>query len=214
MRKVIILGAAGHIARLAAKQLISETDDQLTLFVRHPKKLTDVNEKRETIVVGDVNNETELTAALKGQDIVYANLGPDNTDQMVPHIVKAMHTAGLKRLIWISTLGVFNEVPGKFGEWNKQMLNPSGYLPTQSKAAEEIEASDLDYTIVRPNWLTDKNEVDYETTGRHDAMKGTEVSRQSVADYVVKLLQNPTKDVRTSVGLNKPHTDGDKPSFY
>ncbi|GAB5054126.1 NAD(P)H-binding protein [Pediococcus parvulus] len=214
MSKIIILGAAGHIARLAAKQLIKETDDQLKLFVRHPKKLTDVDKNRETVVVGDVNNESELAAALKGQDLVYANLGPDDTDKMIPHIVNAMHEAGLKRLIWISTLGVFDEVPGKFGDWNKQMLNPSGYLPTQSKAASEIEASDLDYTIIRPNWLTNKDEVDYEVTGRHDEMKGTEVSRKSVADYVVKLVQNPKKDVRTSIGLNKPNTDSDKPSFY
>ena len=81
MSKVIILGAAGHIARLAAKQLIKETDDQLKLFVRHPKKLTDVDKNRETVVVGDVNNESELAAALKGQDLVYANLGPDDTDK-------------------------------------------------------------------------------------------------------------------------------------
>ncbi|MCY7939622.1 NAD(P)H-binding protein [Bacillus inaquosorum] len=29
---------------------------------------------------------------------------------------------------------------------------------------EIIEASDLDYTILRPAWFTNKDEIDYETT--------------------------------------------------
>jgi uncharacterized protein YbjT (DUF2867 family) len=43
-----------------------------------------------------------------------------------------------------------------------------------------IEASDLDYTILRPAWLTDKEEVDYETTERNEPFKGTEVSARAL----------------------------------
>ena len=34
------------------------------------------------------------------------------------------------------------------------------------KAADIIEASTLDYTIIRPAWLTFKNETDYEVTSK------------------------------------------------
>ncbi len=34
----------------------------------------------------------------------------------------------------------------------------------------------LDYTITRPAWLTDRNEVGYELTGKGEAFKGTEAS--------------------------------------
>ena len=37
-------------------------------------------------------------------------------------------------------------------------------LTKYRKAADLIEASDLDYTIIRPAWLTFKNESDYEIT--------------------------------------------------
>jgi hypothetical protein len=44
--------------------------------------------------------------------------------------------------------------------------------------------------------------------------KGTEVSRRSIADLVVKLAQDPTRDVRGSLDVDKPGTDGDKPAWY
>ena len=88
------------------------------------------------------------------------------------------------------------------------------YLVTYRKAADIIEASNLDYTIIRPAWLSDDDEVDYETTQKNEPFKGTEVSRKSVAALVVKLIGNPALEIRRSLGVNKPNTDGDKPSFY
>lgn len=128
-------------------------------------------------------------------------------------MVAALEAAGVGRLIWISTLGIYDEVPGASGRWNRQMLD-GGYLEPYSAAARVIEASKIDYTIVRPAWLTDRDGVDYELTQKGEPFKGTEVSRKSVADLVVKLAQDPTRDVRGSVGINKPGTDGDKPSWY
>lgn len=78
----------------------------------------------------------------------------------------------------------------------------------------KIEASDFDYTVLRPAWLTDNDEIDYEITEKGEAFKGTEVSRKSVASLVVKLVESPDFQVRGNLGVNKPNTDGDKPTFY
>ncbi|MCT0196690.1 NAD-dependent dehydratase [Lactobacillus helveticus] len=154
-----------------------------------------------------------MLPAIKDVDIVYANLAGGNIEDQAKTVVKAMDEAGVKRLIWISSLGVYDEVPGKFGEWNKNTLG--SYLTTYRAAADQITASDLDYTVIRPAWLTNKNEVDYEITrGAHTPFKGTEVSRLSVASYINDLVEDPSKDVRENVGLNKPNTDGDKPAWY
>jgi len=88
------------------------------------------------------------------------------------------------------------------------------YLPPFRKAADAIEASALDYTILRPAWLTDADEVIYETTGRHEHFKGTEVSRKSVAALVVEYIRDPKNLSHKNLGVNKPNTDGDKPAFY
>ena len=100
-----------------------------------------------------------------------------------------MKDAGVKRLIFIASLGIYDEVPGKFGAWNRRTI--AKYLPTFRKAADLIEASGLDYAILRPAWLTDEDEVDYETTGRDEPFKGTEVSRKSVAALVIECIHHP-----------------------
>ena len=110
-------------------------------------------------------------------------------------------------------LGIYDEVPGEYGKWNHRMLD-GGYLQTYSAAAKVIEESDLDYTIIRPAWLSDDDEVDYELTQKDEPFQGTEVSRKSVGALVAELVKNPADSIGASLGVNKPGTDGDKPSWY
>jgi hypothetical protein len=65
----------------------------------------------------------------------------------------------------------------------------------------------------RPAWLTDKDEVDYGTTERNEPFRGTEVSRKSVADLIVKIIESHQRSRRRNLGVNKPNTTGDKPAF-
>lgn len=97
----------------------------------------------------------------------------------------------VKRLISITSLGIYDELPGKFQQWNKRMIGP--VLQTYRKAADLIEAYDFDYTVIRPAWLTDKDEMSFETTSRHETFKDTEVSRKSVAALIVDLINHPPR---------------------
>lgn len=215
MKKIAVLGASGQIAQLAEPLLLKDENNELVLFLRHPNKLdaSQLDQNRIEIVKGDASRVEELSEALAGVDIVYANLAGSNIEDQAKAVVAAMDKLGIKRLIWISSLGVYDEVPGKFGEWNKATLG--SYLTTYRSAADVITASDLDYTIIRPAWLTNKDEVDYEETiGAQTPFKGTEVSRLSVASHVADLVADPSKEIKGNIGLNKPNTDGDKPAWY
>ena len=208
-KKVLVLGAAGAIAQHAIEFLKDKKDIELTLFARNAKRLTKY-ESVAHIIEGDVLNESQLGAAIKGKDIVYANLAGKVID-MAKLIVKVMNQNNVKRLIFISSIGIYDEVPGAFGKWNNETLG--NYLVEYRKAADVIEASTLDYTVVRPAWLTNKDEVEYELTHKGESFKGTEVSRKSIGAYVADLVEHPQKDVRDSIGVNKPNTDGNKPAF-
>ncbi|RYQ10157.1 NAD-dependent dehydratase [Bifidobacterium pseudolongum subsp. globosum] len=219
MTAITILGANGRIARIAEGMLLEHNDIKLTLFVHHDNELSEDirNNANVTIVKGDAKNPDDVLAAIEGADEVYANLAAtqDSSADIIPMakaVVDMMDKAGIKRLVWISSLGIYNEVPGEFGAWNANILGD--YLVNYRKAVDVIEASDLDYTIIRPAWLTDKDEVDFEITEKGELFRGTEVSRKSVASEVVKLLLNPDEEVRASIGLDKPGTDGDKPEWY
>jgi len=51
-------------------------------------------------------------------------------------------------------------VPGALRQWNRRQPGP--LLCPYRAAADTIEASGLDYTILRPAWLTNPDEVSYE----------------------------------------------------
>lgn len=219
MTTIAVLGANGRIARIAEDMLLAHDDIELTLFIHTEDELgADIKDNpRVTVVKGDAKNPDDVLNAINGADEVYANLAAtqDSSADIIPMakaVVDMMDKAGIKRLVWISSLGIYNEVPGEFGAWNANILGD--YLVNYRKAVDVIEASDLDYTIIRPAWLTDKDEVDFEITEKGELFRGTEVSRKSVASEVVELLLDPDKEVRTSIGLDKPGTDGDKPEWY
>ena len=147
------------------------------------------------VVEGDAQDAKALAAAMLGHDVVYANLdGP--LAQMARNLVAAMHTSGLKRLIFISSMGIYGEVPGQA---YRSVLDP------YRDAAAVIEQSDLDYTLLRPSWLNDRDEIAYGTTQRGEPFKAGDdtVSRKSVADLVVKLSLIPDLHVRQSLGVHK-----------
>lgn len=212
MTNVLIIGANGKIARIAERFMIADENVQVTLFLRRAARLDGLKDQVKAIIEGDASNEQELAQAMAGQDVVYANLAGENIVAQAQAVRVAMEQSGVQRLIWISTIGIYDEVPGKFGEWNKNILGD--YITNYRAAADQIEQSALDYTIIRPAWLTDKDEVDYELTQKGEDFKGTEVSRKSIAALVYHLVINQQEHVRESLGVNKPGTDGDKPAWY
>lgn len=194
--KVLILGAYGQIARVATDLFLARSDATLTLYLRNARRLSGIGHpERVRLLEGDVMDAKALRAAMVGQEVVYANLSGDMEAQ-ARNIVAAMDAEGIKRLIFISSMGIYDEVPGQRYD---SVLDP------YRNAAQVIESSDLDYTIVRPAWLNNKDEIAYGTTqkGEPFANPSAVVSRKSVADLVVKLALTPGTGVRNSLGVHK-----------
>ncbi|MBY5927615.1 SDR family oxidoreductase [Halomonas sp. DP8Y7-3] len=211
MQNVLILGANGQISKWVVKALANEQNISQTLLLRDPRKLTGNEPANAKVVIGNVLDKKLLKSAMAGQDIVYANLTGEDLDRQAQSVIAAMQATGVRRLVFVLALGIYDEVPGKFGEWNNAIIGED--LKPFRRAADAIESSGLDYTILRPAWLTDEDEVDYELTDRDEPFKGTVVSRKSVADLIVKVIDSPARHVAANLGVNKAHTDGDKPYF-
>lgn len=211
MKNILILGASGQIAQWVIKALAGDKQIHQTLLLRDPGKLTGREPANAKVVIGNVLDKQLLKTAMAGQDIVYANLTGEDLDTQARSVIAAMQAAGVKRLIFVLALGIYDEVPGKFGEWNNTIIGED--LKPFRRAADAIEASGLDYTILRPAWLMDEDEVDYELTSKGQPFKGTVVSRKSVGDLIAKVIASPELYVGESLGVNKPNSDGDKPYF-
>ena len=190
---VLILGAAGQIARVAIQELLTRTGANLTLYARNARRLG-AETDRTRIVDGDVMDTAKLALAMDGQDIVYANLS-GNMEAQAKAIVSAMKANGVGRVIFISSMGIYDEVPG---ERHGAILDP------YRNSAKVIEGSGFDYAIIRPAWLNDRDEIAYGTTtkGKPFENPGAYVSRKSVADLIVKLVQQPGLG-NVSLGVHK-----------
>ena len=112
MTSILIVGANGSIARVAADLFLKETDARLTLYLRNARRLKRLESDPVRVVEGDVLDTKTLTQAMAGQDVVYANLAGDLVP-MARSVVTAMRDAGVRRLIWISSMGIYGEVPGQ-----------------------------------------------------------------------------------------------------
>lgn len=192
MTNILILGANGQLARNTLPVLLAHPDVSLTLFLRSAHRLTNPAPDRVRKVEGDVLDRAALEAAMQGQDVVYANLSGDMAAQ-ARTIIDAMHHTGLKRLIFISSMGIYGEVPG---EQYKKVLDP------YRDAALLIEASDLDYTVLRPGWFTRERRVSYQLTQKGEPFRGYEVSMNSLSDLITRLALDPEMEVRHSIGVS------------
>lgn len=191
--KILILGANGQLARNTTLVFLRDTDAKLTLYLRRADRLGKFDQSRVTIVEGDVLDLARLQSAMKGQDVVFASLTGEMKKQ-AEDIVEAMHATGVSRLIFISSMGIYGEVPG---ERYRSVLDP------YRDSAAVIEASDLDYTILRPGWFTHDEQVSYGLTQKGEQFKGHDVSLNSLSDLIVKLALTPGMESRHSLGVSR-----------
>ena len=190
--RVLILGANGQLARNTTRVLLDDPAVTLTLYLRRAGRLKNPAPDRVRIVEGDVLDEDTLRHAMRDQDIVYANLAGDMAAQ-ARAIIDAMHAAGLKRLIFISSMGIYGEVPGE---------KYRGVLDPYRDSAALIEASDLDYTILRPGWFTRKPEGPYRITQKGEPFHGHDIALDSLSALIARIVTTPGLYLRCSIGVS------------
>jgi len=190
MKKVIVIGATGSLATYVVDEIQKLQDVLQTLFVRKKNRLRKSDLIDTIIVEGDVMDYRKLKEAIKGHDIVYVNLAGD-LEPMARNIVNAMKETNVNRIIAVSSIGIYDE-PVK-----------SALIPYR-KLADVIEAAGLDYTILRPDWFTNSNKIDYAITHKGEPETGSAISRKSIASFVASIIENPDLHKNANLGISKP----------
>lgn len=182
----------------------------ITLFVRNKSKLPP-NHAGHRVIEGDVADYESVVKAVRGHDIVYFGLSGD-LDSLSANVVNAMKETGVKRIIAISSMGIygaswkatFKGVINSPGFFNSLMLTLMKPLFSQyRKLAERVERSGLEYTILRPGRFTYEDEVNYKVTYKGQPESGRDISRKSIAAFVARVVNEPDTFVNQNVGLSK-----------
>ncbi len=190
MKKVIIIGASGSLAQHVIDAVKKLNGVEVTLFVRNRRRLNKGTEQGCTVIEGDAMDYGSVSQAIAGHDIVYVNLAGE-LEVMATNIVMATHQADVARIIAISSIGIY-ETPLR-----------SVLIPYR-KLADTIEKSGLTYTILRPDWFTNGDEIVYALTLKGEPESGTAISRKSIAAFVAKIIENPDLHKNENLGISKP----------
>ncbi len=191
MNKVIIIGATGSLAQYVIEAVKPLDNIALTLFARNKNSLSKTNTDGCKIIEGDAMNYNDVKNAVAGQDIVYVNLAGD-LEAMAKNIVKAMNETGVKRIIAISSIGIY-------------MTPLKPVLVPYRQLADVVESSGLEYTILRPDWFTNDNEISYAITHKGQPEKGTAISRKSIAACIATIIEKPELHKNENLGISKPN---------
>ena len=217
MKKVVILGANGQIARIVEHRILTEADladVELTLFLRQADRLANLADNpRVTVVEGDITDAQAVANVIAGQDIVVIGMVDHTPDNVITkNVITGMHVHQVTRVLATNVLGLYHEVGGEFGRWNAEMIGAG--MASARQADQLLAASDLDYTTLRLPWLNDRDEVAYTITTHDQPCDGGSGSRQSVADVMIKLISQPTLYQRESIGMANPVTQGQNRPVY
>lgn len=206
--QVLILGATGGTGRELVKQALGH-GHSVRVMARNPDRLKTVHPRLE-VLQGDISDTTALTAAAKGQDAVLSALGVNDRNpntilsEGVRNLLTAMKRQKVKRLIFVSSLGV-GDSKGQLGPMYNWVLLPSllkNIFADKERAEEVIRESKVDWTIVRPGALKNKLLTGKYRAGPDAAKKRwmPKIGRADVADFMLDALEH-NRFVREAPGI-------------
>ena len=200
MKNVLLLGATGTAGSAITQKLLNDTDCHITLFARHAMD-ADISNKRVTAINGDATNEVDLRTALKGHDVVYCAISGEQLPIVAQNLVTTMPECGAERLIFMGAVGIYNEIPDAMDGKDNVDNNPD-QVPNRD-AVQIIEASPLNYTILRPGYLQAGEENDFVLTVKGQAAKGYTTTISSVVKLAADLILDENLYVRKSVSITR-----------
>ena len=195
--KILVIGAAGGTGDELVKQA-EALGHEVTALVHHTEKYHPIPGVR--VVEGDVLNPATLEKVVPGQDAVFDALGGSTPwketsmeSDAARNVIAAMKSYGVTRLLVVSAIGVGGTkdlVPG----WYEKLIMPTflrGAMKDKEAMEPEVEASGLDWTLVRPGHL-----VNGERTGvvrlfePGDGEIAHKITRADVAAFMLDALAN------------------------
>ena len=191
---IAILGATGNFGITLTSKLLAVSDHHLTLISTSAGSKFEDN-YRITAKNVDATNIKTLKKALKDSDLVYCAIAGDYLPVMVDNIISCEP----KRLIFMTTVGVYNELE------NAAQLNVDNeplQIPNQY-SVNLIENSDIDYTIFRLGLLEHGDENDYIITKKGEKVKTHHTTAESVIKIALEIINNLELYSRESISITK-----------
>lgn len=193
---IAILGATGNFGRFFTAKLISIPNYQITAISKSAENMYE-NSHRVTAKSIDATNQNDLKGLLENQDIVFCAVsGPDQVA-----IARNLVELNVNRLIFMSVVGIYNEIPK--GEGDEFNLDNEPEQRVHRNAVDIIEDSTLDYTIFRLGYLLYNNDEDYVINKKGESAKGYVSNVKSIEKIALDIIKKPELYSRENISITK-----------
>jgi putative NADH-flavin reductase len=199
--KVLVFGATGATGRELVEQAMGR-QHHVTAFARSSPGF-EARSPQLTVARGTVTDTAAVEGAVAGQDAVLCALGsttPLRRDptlvEGVSNIVSAMQRHDVRRLVYLSFLGV------RAGRWQLSQLGRWVVAPllmrnvvADHEAKERIiQRRDIEWVIVRPPRLTNGPRTGAYRSGAHIAATSAVpvISRADLAEFMLDQVSDDT----------------------
>lgn len=197
MKKVVIFGATGHTGKYITGKMKSEKDIELSVFARSPEKFGDMDLTDVNVIQGDALNKSDVIKAMDGQEILLCSLEGDVLT-MAKNIVSALEKTSVKRIIWITGMGIHHEITGARGV----MLNMyAKQRPEYIEAADTIAKSSAVTTLLRCPGIKNGDNIKYFLTKEGEQPAHKDIERAGIAQCMYDLIEDPSIGVNESLGI-------------
>lgn len=197
MKKVVIFGAAGHTGKYLTRKMQSIADVELSVFVRNPAKFGEMDMTGVNILQGDALNAGDVRRAMDGQDVLLCSLEGDVLT-MAKNIVAALGDTGVKRIIWITGMGIHHEIKGVHGIMLNQLAKK---IPEYIQATDTIAASSAITTLLRCPGIQDGDNEVYELTREGEQPSRWSVARAAIAQCMADMIADDALGANESLGI-------------
>ncbi|ETY72618.1 hypothetical protein LFAB_17015 [Lactiplantibacillus fabifermentans T30PCM01] len=184
MKRVLVIGATGRIGRLVVNELAKPDAVQVTAFSRMTSNNQLSVPTNVRTIKGDLSNRLRLHDLIARQDFVVVATAGDFLLQ-AQQLVAAMAGLTQPQIIWVTGLGIHQEVPGKIGAMLSQLAKQH---PDYVAAADTIVNSGQKYLLLRCAALTDAPSGQYVVSAEGQAIHSETVSRQAVAHLIADVV--------------------------
>ena len=197
--RLIVFGPTGGTG-LALVEQASAAGHQVTAFARRPALLgAAASRPGVNVITGDALDPDAVAAAIAGHDVVLSALGTrpwrhvDICSRGIAAIVPAMVTAGVRRIIALSSLGVA-ESWSQMGAASRAMAWLFLRKAFRDKAVMEqlLRESDRDWIAVRPGLLTSGKPRGTWRVADDGSLSGGRIARADVAAFMLQQLTSDT----------------------
>ncbi|MDO5531662.1 NAD(P)H-binding protein [Sutterella sp.] len=201
MKRYLIIGASGGTGRVITRRLLADTDALLTLVARRADRVL-TETPRTRVIAGDASDPAFVARVLPGHDAVLSLVSGPELPKVAANLVRAMEAgSGTKRLVLTAAVGIYNEIPDDIdGEDN---LEHEPLQRPNREAADIVEASALNWTVLRPGYLRDGDEHDFVFTQKGEPARGYVTTLPSFARLVRDVLADETLMSRRSVSITR-----------